>query len=155
MRGMVCKRFLLTACVVMSACGGTDEPAAPVVTIPRVDLDASVNVQLGNTPVGSRPAYTITAFVQAFQGTERVSASVDSIILSYRLNDSPFVVGTPLRQTPFSSQLPFVVQAGDRYTLFARLYASAAGRGGMTATAINDANVSGIAVAASPPAPAP
>ncbi len=142
---------MVAALCVLAGCGDDTEPLDLTPEPGPVALQASVNVQLGNTVIGSRPQYTVTSFVQATQDSVRIAARVDSIILSYRLNDAPFVVGNALRQTPFSSELPFAVQAGDRYTLFARIYASSTGTGGRRATAIGDWNVSGVAVAATPP----
>jgi hypothetical protein len=128
-----------------AACGDSDtDPIVP--TFAPVVLEADVNVQIGDTPVGSQPHYVMTTFLRATQGGETATASLDSVVLSYRLNDGPFVVGTALRQAQFFGDLPFVVQAGDRYTLFARLYAHATGKGGRSAVATDDFSAGGMAI---------
>jgi hypothetical protein len=141
------KRYALGICLALAGCDDKTDPVQPVVKPGPVVIDASVNVQLGDTPIGSRPQYIVTSFLSAMQDSVAVAVNLDSIILSYRLNDSPFVVGSRLGHTPFAGELPFVAQAGDRYTLFARIYASSTGIGGMKATAIGDWNVSGVAIA--------
>ncbi len=129
-------------------CGDADDVTQPTSHLKPVVINANVNVQLGNTVIGQRPAYTVTAFASAMQGGVKISPTMDSIILSYRLNDSPFVVGSALRRTPFAGELPFIVQTGDRYTMYARMYTSASGVGGVKGMAISDWNISGVAVAA-------
>ncbi|MEO5510715.1 MAG: hypothetical protein ABIV28_05625 [Longimicrobiales bacterium] len=143
------KRFTyaLGICLILAGCGDKTEPMQPVVTPGPVVIDANVNVQLADTPIGARPQYTVTSFLRATQDSVAIAVKLDSITLSYRLNDSPFVVGNKLLHTPFAGQLPFVVQAGDRYTLFARIYASSTGIGGVKASAIGDWNISGVAIA--------
>lgn len=135
-----------TAAVALAACDGTDpvkikEPVGLPVTV-----TSTVNVQVTDAIIGTNPQYTITSSISAKQGTTPVSAKLDSIIVSYRLNDAPFVVGSALTQPLWVGYLPFVAQRGDHYTVYARLYSHGNGAGGKSAQGITDFNTSGMAI---------
>jgi hypothetical protein len=127
-----------------AACNDTDTVEVPA-ALP-VTIDAAVHMQVTDAIVGSQPQYTVTTFLSARQGPVAVSPSIDSIIVSYRLNDAPFVVGAPTTRPIFVGLLPFTAQRGDHYTVFARMYSHATGTGGKRGEAISDFNVAGMAV---------
>src|SRR4051812_44558375 len=142
------KLAFLFACITATALGACDDAKDPVKEpepLP-VTINAQVNVQVTDAPIDAAPEYTITSFLSAKQGTIAASAKLDSIIVSYRLNDAPFVVGRPLFVPVYVGFLPFAAQAGDHYTVYARMYSHATGVGGRSASAISDFNVSGMAI---------
>lgn len=145
MRNSVYAGVAIVAAVSLAACG--DSAADPIlIPFAPVVLQADVNVQIGNTVVGSRPHYIVTTFVSATQAGAAATAYMDSVVLSYRLNDGPFVVGNALKQPQYSGDLAFMVQTGDRYTLYARLFAHASGKGGRSAIGTDDFSADGVAI---------
>ena len=111
-----------------AACGDVDRPVItePPVTPVTIQLTAVVNVQLGDTPVGQQPSFIITGQARGTRGGVEVAASIDSVVVSYRRDTGAEWTRLVRRPSvPFSDQLPFTVQAGDRYEVRAVLYARA------------------------------
>jgi hypothetical protein len=139
---------LFLVVLLMSAGGCSDSPVRPDPE-PEPDplvFEARVNVQLGNTAVGTRPLYVVTSSLNATQGTVRREAVLDSVTIEYSRNDDAWTRLRLLRALPFSDRLPFTVEPADVYRVMARLYATAFDGDGNVYHQIAEWQTSGTAI---------
>ena len=99
---------------------------------PPLDLVARINIQLGDTPAGQSPIYIITGEARAMRGDVPVAAAIDSVIISYRIAQGPWVRQRRTNTLPVSDALPFTAQAGQSYEVHGILYAHAPRTGSAT-----------------------
>lgn len=92
---------------------------------PPLELVARVNIQLGDTPAGQAPIYIITGEARATRGDVPIAASIDSVIISYRIAQGEWIRQRKTSMLPISDALPFTAQTGQSYDVHAILYAHA------------------------------
>jgi hypothetical protein len=125
---------MLSGLALFAACGSDrivppDQPPEPV------ELNAVVNIQLGDTPAGQQPGFIITGQVRAEQQGVRVSADVDSVVIFYqRASEDGWTRQGRQAAIPFSGLLPFNAVASESYSVLARLYARGYAAAGDTVT---------------------
>jgi len=132
------------AILLIPAC--TDMPVQPEPEPEPLVFEARVNVQLGNTVVGMRPLYVVTASLNATQGTVRRETRLDSVTIEYGRNDDDWTRLRLLRALPFSERLPFEVEPGDVYRVMAHLYATAIDGEGRAHQQVAEWQTSGTAI---------
>jgi hypothetical protein len=85
-----------------------------------------VNIQLGDTPAGRAPMYVVTGEARATRGTAPVAATIDSIVISYRVQNGEWLLDRKTSSFPVVDELPFMAQVDQQYSVRAVIYAHAA-----------------------------
>jgi hypothetical protein len=109
------------------ACSDPTRPDSDPEPPAEVIVTAQVNVQLGDTPAGQEPGYIVTGEATATQGGVPVTASMDSVVIHYRIAAGPFIRYARRNAVPFSDDLPFTATAGQSYDIRAVMYATGTG----------------------------
>jgi hypothetical protein len=132
---------------VIAAAGCDSDVTRPDPGVAPIELEARVNVQLGDTRAGQAPIYVVTGEAVATQAGIPITATIDSIVVTYRLQDGPWLPERKATAFPVSDVLPFTAQVDQQYSVRAVVYAHASRTGTTTVRAQDEwiASARGIA----------
>src|SRR5687768_17293065 len=102
------RALVLLATVTTIGCDS--DVVRPYPGVAPVELEARVNLQLGDTRAGQSPIYVVTGEARATQAGIPVTATIDSIVVSYRIQDGPWIPQRKAAGFPVSDALPFTAQ---------------------------------------------
>ena len=114
---------VLMSAVVLSACTGDATRPEPEPEPVVVEVTAVVNVQLADAQPGAEPLYIVTGQARTIRNGVSAAASIDSVVLSYRVADAAWVRLRRSPTFPVTGTLPFEAETGQEYSLRAQLYA--------------------------------
>jgi hypothetical protein len=114
---------ILTLAVALGACDGSATRPEPEPEPVVVQVSAVVIVQLADAQPGAEPLYIVTGQARTIRNGVSAAASIDSVVLSYRLADAAWVRLRRSPQMPVTGTLPFEAESGQAYSLRAQMYA--------------------------------
>src|SRR5687768_4469093 len=130
------RALVLLAAVTTIGCGS--DVVRPDPGVAPVELEARVNIQLGDTRAGQTPIYVVTGEARATQAGIPVAATIDSIVVSYRVQDGAWVRDRKATGFPVSDALPFTAQVDQQYSVHAAIFAHASRAGTATVRAYDE-----------------